>query len=181
MNPIGDGNGHGNAHRNAVAGGAVGGSARGCGAGDGAGREVRRGPAARRRRSGRLGVVAVLAAALILGGATAASADSRSTAIAKDGGLGFGAAMATLVYAPIKLVYAAGGLVVGGLAWAFSGGDSEVAAVVFTPSLRGDYVVTPDHLNGKKRFEFFGRDARGNSMEDRTNVASAPESWSSGW
>jgi hypothetical protein len=131
-------------------------------------------------RRGRRGLVVALAAALILAGPSAAFAESRSTAIAKDGGLGFGSAVATLVYAPVKLVYATGGLIVGGLAWAFSGGDSEVAAVVFTPSLRGDYVVTPDHLKGKRRFEFFGRDAR-QQGDERTDVASAPDQWSSGW
>jgi hypothetical protein len=129
---------------------------------------------------GRRAVVVALMAALILAGPTAAWAESRSQAIAKDGGLGFGAALATLVYAPVKVVYATGGLIVGGLAWAFSGGDSEVAAVVFTPSLRGDYVITPEHLNGKQRFEFFGRDER-NADPEQTDVAAAPDAWSSDW
>jgi len=130
-----------------------------------------------RRMAGLLAAAAV--AALLLADPTLARAENRSMAIAKDAGLGAGAAVATILYAPVKLVYAAGGLVVGGLAWAFSGGDSEVAAVVFTPSLRGDYVVTTDHLQGKRRFEFFGRE-RTNQM-DRTNVASAPDGWSEGW
>ncbi|MGH0035550.1 MAG: hypothetical protein ACQGVK_11050 [Myxococcota bacterium] len=131
-------------------------------------------------RGSRRTLAVALAAALILAGPTAAWSESRSTAIAKDGGLGFGSALATVVYAPVKLVYATGGLIVGGLAWAFSGGDSEVAAVVFTPSLRGTYVLTPEHLKGKERIEFFGRDAR-QEDDGRTDVASAPDQWSSDW
>jgi hypothetical protein len=74
-----------------------------------------------------------------------------------EGGLGFGAAVATLIYGPAKIVYALGGTVVGGLAWAFSGGDADVAWTVLTPSVRGDYVITRDHLTGERPIEFFGR------------------------
>jgi hypothetical protein len=78
--------------------------------------------------------------------------------ISKQAGLGFASAITSLVYAPLKIVYAAGGLIVGGLAWTFSGGDNEVAKVVLTPSILGDYVVTPKQLVGDEPVEFFGRD-----------------------
>ena len=81
-----------------------------------------------------------------------------SLEMSKDAGLGAGAAVVSLVYAPTKLCYAVGGLVIGGLAWAFSGGDQSVAKVVLTPSVLGDYVITPDHLRGDRPVEFFGRD-----------------------
>lgn len=84
-------------------------------------------------------------------------ADEDSKDMAKEAGIGVGTAVASLIYAPIKLTYAFGGLIVGGLAWAFSGGDSEVASVVLTPSLRGDYVVTRQQLLGRQEIEFFGR------------------------
>jgi len=63
-----------------------------------------------------------------------------------------------LVYGPVKLVYATGGLIVGAFAWAFTAGDTQVATKVFTRSLRGNYVVTPDHLTGERELIFIGRD-----------------------
>jgi len=132
-----------------------------------------------RSRSG-LGASLLLAWALAIT-PTAVWADSEGAAgLAKEEGIGAGSALATLVYAPVKLVYATGGLVAGGLAYLFSGGDSEVARVVFTPSLRGDYVVTTDHLRGEQRLEFLGREPAYDSAAS-TNVAAAPEDWSEGW
>ncbi len=129
-------------------------------------------------RRGRGLLVTLVTAALILSVPAAAFADGRAGEITKDAGVGIGSALVTLVYAPLKIAYATGGLVVGGLAWAFSGGNSQVAAVVFTPSLRGDYVVTPDHLSGKQEFEFFGREQTDMSQ---TNVAAGPDGWEEGW
>ncbi len=104
----------------------------------------------------------------------------------QEAGLGFSAAIASLIYAPIKLVYAIGGLVVGSLAWVFSGGDGEVAGTVFTPSLRGDYVVSPEHLTRQRSFDFFGREPA--YLDSRAEVAAAPadsgesvEDWDEGW
>ena len=61
---------------------------------------------------------------------------------------GLGALVGSLVYAPIKLVVALGGTLGGGLAWAFSGGNDELAGSIIRPSLTGDSVLTPDHLRG---------------------------------
>jgi hypothetical protein len=111
----------------------------------------------------------------VLALAPAASADNMDTA--KDAGIGVGSAFASLIYAPVKLGYAVGGLIVGGLAWAFSGGDNNVAKVVLTPSVLGDYVVTPQHLTGEKTIEFFGRDPeyRDDAPVDVAAAGPAPE------
>lgn len=113
-----------------------------------------------------------------------ALAEGDAKDMAQEAGVGVGTAIASLIYAPIKLTYAAGGLLVGGLAWAFSGGDSEVASVVLTPSLRGDYVVTRNQLMGKQEIEFFGRrpDYRDDDVWDvdpaQADIAAAPsERW----
>jgi len=81
---------------------------------------------------------------------------------------GFGAlsAFCSLIYAPVKVVYALGGVIVGGFAWALSAGDNDVASAVITPAVRGDYVITPDMLRGEKPIEFIGRnpdDVRGDA------------------
>ncbi len=90
--------------------------------------------------------------------------------------LGLGSAGLTLLYFPVKLAYATTGLVVGGLAWAFSGGKTEVAAEVVRPAVRGDYVVTPDHLTGKSRLNFIGQPpaGRGASADVAPELESAP-------
>ncbi len=132
----------------------------------------------------RRGLVSLLLAGAIAAAPGLAMAESDAKDMAQEAGVGVGTAIASLVYAPIKLTYALGGLIVGGLAWAFSGGDSEVASVVLTPSLRGDYVVTRSQLMGRQEIEFFGRrpDYRDDDLWDidpvQEDVAAAPaERW----
>jgi hypothetical protein len=120
----------------------------------------------------------VSSAALALAPATAL-AESSALEMAKEAGLGGASAVVSLVYAPLKLVYAVTGLVVGGAAYAFSGGDAEVARVVLTPSLLGDYLITPKQLIGQEDFEFFGREPGYRSGS--TDVATAPEDPDYGW
>ncbi len=100
------------------------------------------------------------AAALIgvLAVALSASAAQAEENMSTEGGMGAMAGLASLGYAPVKIVYAAGGLFFGGMAWLFSGGDSDVMNAVLTPSVRGDYVVTPSHLRGERPLEFIGRE-----------------------
>ncbi len=87
-----------------------------------------------------------------------------------DAGIGALSALATLFYAPVKLVYATTGLLIGGIAWGFSGGDAQVAKAVITPAVQGDYVITPDIIRGRRLPEFYGRDPRYRDSE----VAQAP-------
>jgi hypothetical protein len=99
----------------------------------------------------------VLALALVVA-PSVGLAGEKAKETSRESGLGAAAAISSLVYAPVKLVYALGGLVVGGCAWIFTAGDSEVAEKVFTRSLRGDYVITPSILQGEDSLEFIGRD-----------------------
>ena len=69
---------------------------------------------------------------------------------------GLGSTLCTLVYTPLKLVYAAGGSVVSGLAWMWTLGDKEIAGPIFNSSVRGDYVVTPANLEGRDDLHFVG-------------------------
>ena len=78
--------------------------------------------------------------------------------MANEAGMGALAGLSTLLYAPVKLVYATAGIVFGGIAWGLSGGDSDVMMAVMTPAVRGDYVITPAQLRMEEPIEFFGRD-----------------------
>ena len=73
-----------------------------------------------------------------------------------EAGLGTGSAIATFLYAPIKLVYATVGGVLGGLGYVFSAGSVDVAKKIWVPSLGGTYVITPDMLTGDEVIRFFG-------------------------
>ena len=135
----------------------------------------------RNRKTRRLAFSVILCGFLAF--APAAAFAEQSGGMSKNAGIGVGSALASLVYAPVKLCYAVGGLVVGGLAWAFSGGDSR-ATMVLTPSLRGDYVITKEQLLGKHEIEFFGRqpeyrdDDGWDDMPISEEVASAsPSRW----
>lgn len=106
--------------------------------------------------------VGVFTMALALGAALSATpvhADEASAGQTVDGeaGLGIAAGIVSLVYTPAKVLYALGGGAVAGMAYLASAGDQDVTEPILTPSLRGDYVVTPEHLKGERSLEFFGR------------------------
>ncbi|HWV44667.1 MAG TPA: hypothetical protein VN039_01375 [Nitrospira sp.] len=62
----------------------------------------------------------------------------------------------TVPYGAAKMAYAIGGGIVGGLAWAITGGNMEVAKSIWIPSMTGDYIVQPQHLTGEKHLYFVG-------------------------
>jgi hypothetical protein len=70
--------------------------------------------------------------------------------------VGAGAGVCTLVYAPVKIAYAIVGSVLSGLAWAWTAGDTDVSGPIFRAAVRGDYVVTPSHLEGRRTLQFVG-------------------------
>jgi hypothetical protein len=101
-----------------------------------------------------MGVVLALAA----GFATLpACAEESGQSADSEAGIGIAAGLVSLVYLPAKVLYAVGGGAVAGLAYLASAGDQDVTEPILTPSLRGDYLVTPEHLRGERPLEFFGR------------------------
>ena len=66
------------------------------------------------------------------------------------------AGVSTLLYLPLKLAFAIGGGIVGGLAYAFSGGNEQAAKSIWNTSLYGTYIITPDHLQGNRPIRFLG-------------------------
>lgn len=120
----------------------------------------------------RIGLGVLGLAAWLGGGAPARaeqilSEETRETA--QQGGMGAAAGLTSVVYAPVKVAYAAGGSIVAGLAYVLSGGDKDVAKPIFDASVRGDYVVTPEHMRGERDLEFVGR-----SQADARLRSSAP-------
>jgi hypothetical protein len=114
----------------------------------------------------RAGLLACILA-LTLGSAPAAAEPSA----ASEAGIGALSALSSLIYGPVKIVYATCGLIVGGIAWGLSGGDSDVLAAVITPAVRGDYVITPSHLSRGAPLEFFGQDPAYRTSASRTAMA----------
>lgn len=110
-------------------------------------------------------VVAALTIALLVAPISAAWAegnpgpDQIHSATATQFGIGAASVLLSIPYGAAKVTYAALGGVIGGFAYLFSAGDKEAAKAVWTPSLNGTYVLTPDHLKGDKPIQFMGRAA----------------------
>ncbi len=75
-----------------------------------------------------------------------------------DTGMEAASALATIVYFPVKAVFALGGGIVGGLTYAFTGGDEEATNKVWHTSMEGDYMVEPENLTGETPINFVGPD-----------------------
>ena len=75
--------------------------------------------------------------------------------------------LATIPYGAVKVAYALGGGIVGGLTWVMSGGDTAAAKAVWIPSMTGDYIVQPQNLTGEKPLHFVG----GSSEEPKPELS----------
>jgi hypothetical protein len=84
------------------------------------------------------------------------SGESTEGGTASSAGMQVAAGFSTLLYLPIKLAFALGGGIVGGLAYAFSGGNEQAAKSIWDTSLYGTYLITPDHLQGNRPIRFLG-------------------------
>jgi hypothetical protein len=62
----------------------------------------------------------------------------------------------TIPYGAVKMAYAMGGGIVGGLTWAVTAGNMAAAKSIWIPSMTGDYIVQPQHLTGEKHLYFVG-------------------------
>ena len=96
-------------------------------------------------------VVCSGALALLLSTPISARAD-----FSDDVGMGTAAVLANVVYMPTKLVYATLGGVTGSFAYLLTGGNYNAAERVWTPSLGGNYVLSPEHLRGQQQIYFSG-------------------------
>jgi hypothetical protein len=87
---------------------------------------------------------------------TAGSTNQPAEPVTEELGYGLGAALASIFYIPAKVTYAGLGLLTGGLGFVLTGGRADVANNIIYPSVRGNYVVTPNHLKGTEPIYFVG-------------------------
>ncbi len=94
----------------------------------------------------------------LLGGAAPAVAQDAERGATMEFCLGVSSLALTLPYGLVKVVYALGGTLTGGVAWVLTGGRNEVARAIIQPAVRGDYVIIPEHLTNDRALVFVGRD-----------------------
>ncbi len=104
------------------------------------------------------------------------SSDSQQ-GTASGAGMQAASAVATILYFPLKAAFAIGGGIVGGLAYAFSGGSEQTAKNIWIPSMYGTYVITPEHLSGDRAVRFLGvaAESEGAPAEQAPMSSPAPE------
>ena len=100
--------------------------------------------------------VVILALAVCLAPVAQAAEKADETSLPADLGLGVASFLCTLPYGAIKMVTSLLGGVVGGFTYVLSGLDMRAAEAVWYTTIEGDYVITPDHLRGKKDLRFTG-------------------------
>jgi hypothetical protein len=86
------------------------------------------------------------------------SDDSGAEIAVSDSGMSAASALATIVYFPVKAAFSLAGGIVGGLTYAFTGGNEEATKDVWNASMGGDYLVEPANLTGDKPLNFIGPD-----------------------
>ena len=90
------------------------------------------------------------------GSTPAPSSEGSEGGNASNAGMQVAAGLSNFLYLPLKLAFAIGGGVVGGLTYLFSGLNEKAAMPVWETSLYGTYIITPDHLEGNRPIRFLG-------------------------
>jgi hypothetical protein len=75
---------------------------------------------------------------------------------ASDIGLGVASFLISIPYGAAKVATALLGGIVGGFTYVLSGFNKKAADQVWYTTIPGDYIITPDHLRGKKDIRFTG-------------------------
>ena len=84
------------------------------------------------------------------------SPDQRSHSSSNNVAMHVASGALSILYMPIKLVYAGLGGIFGGLTYVLSAGDERAAHSIWTGSMQGDYYLTPAHLKGDTPLKFMG-------------------------
>jgi hypothetical protein len=102
-----------------------------------------------------LTIATVVALLVAVGGSIANAADDSGSS-ASGAGLQAASWLATVPYGAAKVVYAVSGGVIGSLAWVMTGGNTDVAKAIWSPSMTGHYIVQPQNLTGDRALHFIG-------------------------
>jgi len=105
-----------------------------------------------------------------------ALADDQASGTDSSDGTGIKVAswLLTIPYCAGKSAFAIAGSVVGGLGYAFSGGNSETAQSVWATSVYGTYILRPAHLRGEEPIHFLGK-ADDRQSEDMKRVSATSD------
>lgn len=82
--------------------------------------------------------------------------DERRQSTGTQYGLGAASVFLSIPYGIGKFVFATLGGIFGGFTYAFSAGNDKAARAVWDTSMRGTYLITPEHLKGEKAVRFLG-------------------------
>ncbi|HEV8540175.1 MAG TPA: hypothetical protein VGQ60_03345 [Nitrospiraceae bacterium] len=115
-----------------------------------------------------LGLLQLPFASTVLAEESTGNAEERTQSTGTQFGLGAASFFLTLPYGIAKVVYATLGGIIGGFTYVLTAGNEKAANAVWDTSLRGTYVITPDHLKGDKPVRFFGvpADRQADSAEE---------------
>jgi hypothetical protein len=112
----------------------------------------------------------------------AAPAPAFARSAAAEAGLGVTCVFGNLIYGPGKMMYAFFGGFIGLVAYGLSAGDEDVALRVIEPAWRGDYAITPEHLDGERELEFIGRREKHDEVRGvEDDEPSTEEGGDAGW
>lgn len=101
-------------------------------------------------------VVVLVALSVCVAPVTWAAEKNNGENLATDIGLGVASFLCSVPYGAAKVALAIVGGVTGAFTYVLSGFDKKSADAVWYTTIEGDYVVTPDHLRGKKDLRFTG-------------------------
>lgn len=112
-------------------------------------------------------IVTFLGLTMIPPGSALAENQTSGTGSSDNTGMQVASWLLTIPYCAGKSAFAIAGSVVGGLGYAFSGGNSETAQDIWTKSVYGTYILRPAHLKGEEQIHFLGKpdDAQGEHMK----------------
>ena len=91
--------------------------------------------------------------------------NERTESTGSQYGLGAASVFLSIPYGLGKFLFATFGGLFGGFTYVFSGGNAKAAKSVWDTSMRGTYIITPDHLRGDKTVRFLGVPREGDQSE----------------
>jgi hypothetical protein len=91
------------------------------------------------------------------GGAAGTAVSAKESEEEHHGALTYvGTVLGNVVYFPAKVVFAGAGALTSGVAYVLTIGDSSVSNNIWNASVNGNYILTPDMIEGKKPVHFVG-------------------------